>query len=131
MFKYIYKVNSMKADYIRNEMKVYERAGNKIYGFYVTYKTTENITSQEWGTIDKFEKTLSSIESSTVCIQGELPIERLIIYSGEKYRWQCLVFVKNPLWDCVNDDSENSHVTVVVPYIAIDGEFGKIVSERK
>ena len=121
----------MKADYIRNEMKVYERAGNKIYGFYVTYKTTENITSQEFGTMDKFEATLARIESSDVCIQGELPIERLMFYSGSKYNWQSLVFVKNPLWDCVNDYSENSHVEVVVPYIAEDGWFGKVVSERK
>ena len=128
MFKYIY---DMKREELKKQIERYESAGNKIYGFYVTYKTTESITSQEWGTIDKFEKTLSNIESSNVCIQGELPIERLIIYSGERYRWQCLVFVKNPLWDCVNDDSENSHVQVVVPYIAEDGWFGKVVSERK
>lgn len=119
----------MKREELKRKIVKYESVGNKIYGFYVTYKTTENIISQEWGTIDKFEKTLSNIESSPVCIQGELPIERLYIYSREQYRWQCLVFVKNPLWDCVNDDSENSHITVVVPYIAVDGKFGKIVSE--
>ena len=121
----------MKREELKKQIEQYESAGNKIYGFYVTYKPTENMTSQDWGTIDKFEKTLSNIESSNVCIQGELPIERLIIYSGEKYTCRCLVFVKNPLWDCVNDDSENSHLTVVVPYIAEDGCFGKIVSERK
>lgn len=121
----------MKREELKRQIEQYKSAGNKIYGFYVTYKAAENIISQEWGTIDKFEKILSNIESSTICIQGELPIERLIIYSGDKFNWQSLVFVKNPLWDCVNDDSENSHVTVVVPYISIDGEFGKIVSERK
>ena len=121
----------MKKEELKRQIEQYKSAGNKIYSFYVTYKAAENIISQEWGTIDKFEKILSNIESSTICIQGELPIERLIIYSGDKFNWQSLVFVKNPLWDCVNDDSENSHVTVVVPYISIDGEFGKIVSERK
>lgn len=123
----------MKREELKSKIVTYESVGNKIYGFYVTYKTTENIILQEWGTIDKFEKTLSNIESSTFCIQGELPIERLYIYSSDNCRLQCqcLVFVKNPLWDCVNDDSKNSHITAVVPYIAIDGKFGNIVSERE
>lgn len=46
------------------------------------------------GVISEFGKILSKIESSQNCIQGELPIERLIIYSGEQYRWQCLAFTK-------------------------------------
>ena len=121
----------MKHEHIKNEIKDYEDAGNKIYGFYVTYKTTDNITSQKWGKSVELDKTLEEIGNTPACIQGELPIKRLIVYSGEKYRWQCLVFSENPLWDCVNGESEDSHVTTVVPYIAEDGWFGKIVAERE
>jgi hypothetical protein len=121
----------MKSEHIKKSIKEYESYGNKVYGFYVTYKETENITCQRWGKMEEFDKILSEIESSQMCIQGELPVEKFIIYSGEQYRWQCLVFIKNPLWDCVNMDSEDSHTNVVVPYIAEDGWFGKIITERE
>lgn len=39
----------MKSDWLKNELKDYEEYGNKVYGFYVTYEETDNITSQEWG----------------------------------------------------------------------------------
>lgn len=121
----------MKREQLLERIRDYEGYGNKVYGFYVTYKHTDNITSQKWGKIHEFEKTLDEIENAPACVQGELPIERLIIFSGEQYRWQCLVYAKNPLWDCVNDESEHSHVEVVVPYISEDGWFGKIVPERE
>lgn len=38
---------------------------------------------------------------------------------------------KNPLWDCVNMNSEDSHIMTTVPYIAEDGWFGKIITERE
>ena len=49
----------MKKEELKRQIEQYKSAGNKIYGFYVTYKADENIISQEWGTIDKFEKILS------------------------------------------------------------------------
>lgn len=121
----------MKREHLLERIRDYESYGNKVYGFYVTYKYTGNITTQKWGKIYEFNETLDEIEKSPTCIQGELPIERLIIFSGERYRWQCLVFAKNPLWDWVNDESEDSHVEVVVPYVSEDGWFGKIVPERE
>lgn len=119
----------MKRNYLEKEIKDFEKFGNRdIYGFYVTYNMTENSKSQKWGLIGEFDKVLSEIEACQTCIDGELPIERLIIFgnivsSGS----DCLVFSKNPLWDCVNDESELSHTEVVVPMIAQDGKFGKIV----
>ena len=124
----------MTSQKIRNEIKDYEDKGHKIYGFYVTYNIDENMTCNDFGKIDKFESVLARIESYDMCIQGELPIEQLIFYSTYseyKLNWQCLVFVKNPLYDCVNDASEDSHVQVVVPYIAENGWFGEIVPEHQ
>lgn len=121
----------MKREHLLEKIKKYEGCGNKVYGYYVAYKATENITTQKWGKIHELDKTLEEIESAPACIGGELPIERLIIYSGKEYRWQCLVYVKNPMWDCVNDESVDSHIEVVVPYISEDGWFGKIVPEME
>ena len=117
----------MKTEWLKNTIDEYESAGNKIYGFYVTYKETENTTIQKWGHIYEFGEILSEMEKNGMCARGELPIERLIVYADE----QCLVFVENPLWDCANMDSEYSHATVAVPYIAEDGWFGKIIPERE
>lgn len=121
----------MKIEWLKDTIGEYESAGNKIYGFYVTYRETKNITSQRWGKICEFADVLSKIESSDECVQGELPVDRLVIHSGEKYRWQCLVFAKNPLWNPADGDSQDSHTMVVAPYIAEDGWFGKIISERE
>lgn len=119
----------MRRDYLEKEIKNFEEWGNRdVYGFYITYNVTENSKSQKWGLIGEFDKVLSEIESCQTCIEGELPIERLIIFSNMMpFGSDCLVFSKNPLWDCVNDESELSHIEVVVPMIASDGKFGKIV----
>ncbi len=119
----------MKREYLEKEIEDFEKLGNRdVYGFYVTYNVSENSKSQKWGFIGEFDKVLSEIEACQTCIDGELPIERLIIFgnmsSGSS---DCLVFSKNLLWDCVNDESELSHTEVVVPMIASDGTFGKII----
>lgn len=116
----------MKREKILDEINEINEVGNKINSYYVTYKIAENIKAQKWGKFSEFEDALSDIEKSYECIQGELPIERLIFY-GEKL---CFVYVRNPLWDCVNDESEDSHVYVVVPYITNDGRFGKVIDEN-
>ncbi len=115
----------MKREYVEYQINEFKNAMNEVYSFYVTYKETDNIKSQKWGKIYELDKVLEEIEKSTVCIQGELPIERLIIFAKS----QCMVFCKNEFWDCVNDDSEQSHFIVCVPYIAEDGMFGHIESD--
>jgi len=118
----------MKRDYLEKEIKDFEKLGNRdVYGFYVTYNVSENSKSQEWGFIREFDKVLSEIEACKTCIDGELPIERLIIFGNMSSGSDCLVFSKNPLWDNINDESEFSHMEVVIPLIAQDGNFGKIV----
>lgn len=106
----------------------FERAGNRPYAFYVTYKETDNITSQKWGKIMDFSSVLDDIEKCPNCIEGQLPIERLLVYS--KKNNQCLAFVKNPYWNCANYPSVDSHVVVTVPYIAENDRFGIIVPEK-
>jgi len=103
-------------------------ANNRPYAFYVTYKETENITTQKWGLIMDFAHVLNTIEKCPNCIDGQLPIERLFFYSN--INTNCLGFVKNPYWDCVNDPSEDSHIVVTIPYIAENGGFGMIVPEK-
>lgn len=119
----------MKRDYLEKEIKDFEQGAIRdVYGFFVTYKVTENSRAQKWGLIGEFDKVLSEIEACQTCIDGELPIERLIIFGNTiPFGSDCLVFSKNPLWNCVNDESELSHIVVVVPLIAPDGNFGKIV----
>ena len=114
----------MKAEYILQQIDDFKSAGNNVYGFYVTYRHTDNINSQKWGKIQNFKSVLDEIQKAPACIQEELPITRLIIYAYD----QCMVFTENPMWNCVEDDSEDSHVEVIVPYIAEDGWFGKIRS---
>jgi len=117
----------MKREHIENLIEEFKNSRNEVYSFYVTYKETENIVSQKWGKIYELDKSFEDMSKSSLCIQGELPIERLIIFAKS----QCMVFCKNDFWDCVNDDSEDSHFVVCVPYIAEDGMFGHIESDYK
>ena len=119
----------MNRNDLNRHIKDIKDAGNELYGFYVTYKETDNITSQEWGRYVNFERVLGRVEASKNCVQGDLPIERLILYAKSEYYQQCFVFSKNPLWNCVDDDSWDSHVVTTVPYIAQDGTFGVVVPE--
>jgi hypothetical protein len=116
----------MKKEQFLETIGEFRAARNDIYAYYVTYKDTDNITSQKWGKINELEGVLSEIETVPACIVGELPIERLIVYADE----QCLAFTMNPKWDCVNEESEDSHFTVIVPYIGKDGWFGEIVRKE-
>ena len=118
-----------------NHINDINMADNRIYAYYVTYKVTENITTQDWGkySYQKFNYLLDKIEESDLCVQGLLPIERLILYCEGVVNGQyqlCFAFCKNPLWDCVNMDSEDSHTLVTVPYICKEGGFGAVVSEK-
>lgn len=114
----------MKKKFVKDEIQDFIEARNTVHAYYVTYMETDNITSQHW---DKSEGDLSEIldkiEKSKVCVQGELPIKRLIVYGED----QCMVFSENPLWDRVDGNSEDSHIVTIVPYIDKNGSFGKIM----
>ena len=115
----------MTKEQLYERIKNFADAGNKVYAYYVTYRVHYNIKRQDWGTIarvEDFREMLDLIGQNDSCIQGQLPIERLIVYAQE----QCLVFVENHLWDCANDCEEYSHSEVVVPYIDKTGNFGTI-----
>lgn len=117
----------MKIDYVKEQIHEFANAGNDIYAFYVGYKSSEGILSQVWGKMYELEPVFEDMKKSKLYIQEELPIERLIIYA----KTQCMFFYKNPYYDCVNDNSEDSHIVGVCPYIAEDGFFGRIVSEKQ
>ena len=117
----------MKIEYIKTEIEDFKNAGNEVTAFYVTYKETENVKSQKWGKIYELDTVLDEIEKCETCIQNELPIERLIIFA----KGQAMVFCQNKYWNCVKDESEDSHFIVCVPYIAEDGMFGRIESNYK
>ena len=104
----------------------YADAGNRVNAYYVTYRETDNITSQIWGRmggVEELASVLDRIGKSHVCIQGELPFVRMMFYSDDS----CLAIFENPLWDCVNDESGDSHVVMTVPFIARNGCFGSIM----
>lgn len=114
----------MKREQFTQTFKEFVEAGNNPNAYYVTYRHNENIRSQRWGKVyaDGIEPILDEIEQNAEIVQGELPIERLIIYAQE----QCLVFLENKLWDCVNNESEDSHIVECVPFISREGQFGTI-----
>lgn len=120
----------MKKEQFEEVIKKYVDSFNDIYGFYVSYKGTKNVTSNKWGSMEKLSDVLDKIGESEECVQGELPIEKLIVYSGDVYRAQCLVFAKNELYDPLRMDSNQSHTVLTVPFIASDGWFGHIESDR-
>ena len=117
----------MKIEFVKQQIKDFANAGNEIYGYYIGYKSYAHGLSQKWGHIEQLDETFNDVKKSTLYIQEELPIERLIIYA----KTQCMVFVKNPFYNCVDDDSEDSHIIETVPYIAEDGWFGRVVSEKE
>lgn len=115
----------MKREKVIELFNEYVEAGNRVNAYYVTYKETRNITSQKWGklkTADELNAVLDDIEKSSVCVQGELPFSRLMIYSDD----QCMAILENPMWDCINDESEDSHIVKTIPFISRDGQFGTI-----
>lgn len=112
---------------LQNTYMEFVNAHNIPYAFYITYKETENFTAQKWGLISDLSFVLDNIEKCPNCIEGQLPIERMFIYSNTNIN--CLGFVKNPYWNCLNDPSEDSHIVVTIPYIAENGGFGMIVPE--
>lgn len=116
----------MTRGYILNEINEIGSCGNVIMSYYVTWKVSGGITSQKWGPLTEFYNTLDEIEKCEPNTSGELPIERLIFYSQA----QCFVYTRNPLWNCVEDLSEDSHVSETVPYITYDGKFGRIAEEK-
>lgn len=120
----------MKIEKIKEIIDNFIDAGNTPVSFYITYNETDNITSQKWGKIYDLSTVLEEVSKSEACIQGELPVKRLIIYSKNNLTSQCLVFAQNELWNSIDDESDDSHVVLTVPYIAEDGNFGYIVSER-
>lgn len=117
----------MKLEHVKSRIKEYVEARNTPYAFYIGYNQWPNSLSQKWGKIDELDKVLDEVNTCENCIEGNLPIERLIIYSET----QCMAFAKNELWNPIDYESEQSHSIVVIPYIAKDGWFGnEIVSER-
>lgn len=115
----------MKIEHIKEKIKSFENANNPFYGFYITYMPYSNITSQKWGGINYLDEVLKEIETSENCIENELPIARLILYS----KTDCLVFGKNQLWNPIDYESEYSHTATVVPYLAEGGWFGTVIPE--
>lgn len=115
----------MKSKKVIELFNEFADAGNRINAYYVTYKATDNATSQKWGklkTIDELIPILDEIEKSPLCVQGELPIIRLMIYADD----QCMAILENPLWNCVNDESDDSHIVSTIPFISRAGKFGTI-----
>lgn len=105
----------MTREYIKEEMAEIIRVNQLPFRtFYLRYTNNNGgITSNVWGTMDKFEKAMKKAEESDDCIQGSLPIKLLVLTND-----RCVFcWTKNPLWDCVNDFEEHSHVFTNVPLI--------------
>jgi len=103
----------MTREFLEHEMNEIRRINSLEFDtFYMTI-SDQNCKSNRWGKMNKFEDALKYAEESRDYVGGCLPIERLVLINE-----RCIhVWVKNPLWDCVDGDPEDSHVYVNVPLI--------------
>lgn len=96
---------------------------NRIESFYITYKETENITTNKWGKFVNFDAIITELEKCA--IKYEIPeatvynIERIIFYSNSNAN----AYVKNPWWDMMYDDWDDEYVHLNIPYVNLDGKI--------
>ena len=114
----------MHSEYLKIVIEEFKKLNN-ITSYHITYKIADNITQQKWGKIIELDALLDEISQSDYCISNNLPILKLIIYA----EMQCMIFIKNEDYDCVNDHPSNSFICETIPYIDKCGDFGHIESD--
>ena len=109
----------MTREFIKQQMAEIQRVNDCPFKTFYLRHTDYGITSNRWGTIDKLEEALNDAERSREFIQGVLPISLLVLINEK-----CVhVWTKNPLWSCVDDEDDSSHVYTNVPLIGNNGWF--------
>lgn len=114
----------MNSEYLKTVIDEF-KVSNSVTSYYITYKTKDNITHQKWGKITELDALLDEISKSDYCISDNFPILKLIIYA----ELQCLIFIENEYYDCVNGHPSNSFICETIPYIDKCGDFGHIESD--
>lgn len=109
----------MKSDYLKEQLEELIKLNGIPYSYFISWNEYDNIESHEHGPYSELEGVIRKMESAVTCIQGELPINTLLVY----FNTVCDVFKKNPYWDCVDDPSEDSHEIFGVPYVGMDGDW--------
>lgn len=109
----------MKREHLKEELKELTRLNGVPYAYFISWNEYDNIESHEHGLYSELEGVIRKMENAVTCIQGELPINTLVVC----FNTVCDVFKKNPYWDCVDDPSEDSHEIFGVPYVGMDGDW--------
>lgn len=109
----------MTREFIKKQMnEIIDNNQSDFISFYLRY-TDQNVTSNLRGKIAEFEQALQKAEKSRDCIQGILPISLLVLINES-----CVhCWTKNPLWNPVDYEDEDSHVYTNVPLIGRNGWF--------
>lgn len=97
-----------------------------ILSFYITYKVTDNIITNEYGKFDdEFESVRVRLEETAIrysipeCI--DYRIEKVVFYSNDNAN----IYIKNPMWDYDYEEAnwEDEYIHINIPYIDGKGEF--------
>ena len=102
-----------------DELKYKMESMPEILAYYISYKETENITTNVHGEYPgEFEKHMAHIVEIAE-VKSDLPIERIVFYHDGNAN----AYVRNELWDRVDGDGCDSHIHINIPYIGPIGSF--------
>lgn len=102
----------MTRETLEKKINELNESNGDVYGYFATWicdfqpNCGLGIVANEHGPYSEFVKVLDRIESSKACINGELPIVKIILY----FRYYAIVFAFNP------DSDDETCTQLSVPY---------------
>ena len=121
----------MKKELLYDLIEKCQEATGRIESFYISYKETENITTNKWGKFVNFDSVITELEKCAT--KYEIPdvtlynIERVIFYSNGNAN----AYIKNPFWRISEDDWEDEYVHLNIPYVNLDGKIIDLENNHK
>ena len=111
----------MTLETIRNSIRVFDEYKQSVHSFFISYRPSQNIITNEHGSIDKFESVLAHIGEimNAEPIKTEVPpIRELVLYTKST----AIVFYENSYYSPLEDPEDESHIEISVPYVR-EGDF--------
>lgn len=113
----------MKKELLYDLIEKCQEETGRIESFYITYKETENITTNKWGKFANFDSVITELEKCAT--KYEIPdvtlynIERVIFYSNSNAN----AYIKNPSWCMTYDEWEDEYIHLNIPYVDLEGKI--------
>lgn len=109
-----------------DELKYDMESMPEILAYYISYKETENITTNVHGEYPgEFEEHMAHIVDIAE-VKSDLPIERIVFYHDGNAN----AYVRNGLWNGIDCESFDSHCHINIPYIDGDGKFYEFSNKK-